>query len=63
MPFKLPSLPGKSEQKANTLKFPIILQSLKPYLVITSSLTREEQQVRSYLGFIVPLSSIGKPES
>ena len=60
MPFKLPSPPGKSEQKANSLKFPIIWQSLKPCLVITSSLTGEEQRVGSYLGFIVPLTSRGK---
>lgn len=60
MPFKLLSLPGKPEQKKSSLKFPVILQSLKPYLGITSNLSGEEPQVGSYLGFIVPLTSIGK---
>lgn len=32
----------------------------EPILVTTSNLTREEQQVGSYLGFIAPLTSIGK---
>lgn len=42
MPFKLLSLPGKPEQKKSSLKFPVILQSLKPYLGITSNLSGEE---------------------
>lgn len=57
MPFKLPSLPGKSEQKSNPWTFLIILWSKKPYLVITSSLSGEELQVESCLGFLVLFSS------